>query len=95
MSPAVCPTPTPPPRGCPQDTTAGSVRFLPVERVRSDYATLRPGSTALPPQDSAALPLRVVATAEGDYQLIDGFKRLRGWRAGGFTQVPVVVECPL
>jgi len=73
---------------------AGTICFIPLDWVRTDFAGLRPGAPARSPVDTAPLPLRVMPTSDGGYQLLDGFKRLRGWQAHGYSQVPVVMEQP-
>jgi hypothetical protein len=76
------------------DEVAGTMSFIPVDWVRTDFAGLRPGAPSRSPVDTAPLPLRVVSTPDGGYQLIDGFKRLGAWQAHGYTHVPVVMELP-
>jgi ParB-like chromosome segregation protein Spo0J len=65
-----------------------------VEQLRSSYAPLRPGALKRVPDDVAQMPIRVVPTEEGLYEVIDGFKRLAGWRRQGHPFIPVVVEPP-
>ena len=38
------------------------------------------------------MPLRVVVTTDGGFEVIDGFKRLERWREAGAVEMPVVVE---
>lgn len=38
------------------------------------------------------LPLRVVKTQDGFYEVIDGFKRLEKWQASNLQNVPVMLE---
>ena len=78
----------------PAEQPVGSVCFLPVERIRTTYAQLRPGSPQRLPDDTAELPIRVVPTDDGSYELIDGFKRLRRRREQGHSRIPAVVEAP-
>ena len=57
----------------------------------------RAAARASPPPPRSAdqptsLPIRVAACDDGTYEVLDGFKRLRSWRANGYEQVPVVVE---
>jgi len=94
MAQTLCQITAAPTRSPPPDHVAGTISFIPVERLRTDFAALRPGAPVRSPDDTAPFPLRVVPTPDGDYQLIDGFKRLTAWRAHGFTHVPVVVEPP-
>ena len=78
----------------PTTEPAGSFRFLPIDRLRTSYAALRPGAPRRVPEDVAQLPIRVVPTEEGVYEVIDGFKRLAGWREQGHHLIPTVVEPP-
>ena len=78
----------------PTNSTAGSFRFLPVGQLRTRYAALRPGAPHRLPDDVAQLPIRVVPTDDGTYEVIDGFKRLDGWREQQHNLIPVVVEPP-
>jgi len=78
----------------PPTQTAGSFRFLPIDRLRTSYAALRPGAPQRVPEDLAQLPIRVVPIEEGMYEVIDGFKRLAGWREQGHRLIPTVVEPP-
>jgi len=82
--------------GNPWPTTpaTGSFCFLPVEQLRTSYAGLRPGAPHRVPDDMAQLPIRVVPTEESQYEVIDGFKRLTGWRQQGQQLIPVVIEPP-
>ena len=73
---------------------AGTLCWLPIESLNTRYASLRPGSPCSVPEDIAELPLRVVPTADGRYELIDGFKRLTLWQQRGVKTIPVVVERP-
>ena len=64
---------------------------LPVEHLATTLAPLRgPRTDAASPL--APLPLRVAATGDGTYEVLDGFKRLAQWTGAGHTHVPVVVE---
>ena len=81
-------------RPWPTNPTSGSFCFLPVQQLRTRYAPLRPGAPHRVPDDMAQLPIRVVPTEEGLYEVIDGFKRLAGWRQQGQQFIPVVVEPP-
>ena len=81
-------------RALPTNSTAGSFRFLPAGQLRTSYAALRPGAPHRLPSDVAQLPIRVVPTDDGTYEVIDGFKRLEGWREQQHNLIPVVVEPP-
>ena len=78
----------------PANSTAGSFRFLPVGRLRTSYAALRPGAPHRQADDVAQLPIRVVPIDNGMYEVIDGFKRLDRWREQKHNLIPVVVEPP-
>ncbi len=93
MSRSFCDT-TVLPRPSPTSQTAGSLCFLPNEQLRTSYAPLRPGAPQLFADRTAQLPIRVVPTEEGVYEVIDGFKRLSGWREQGHSHIPVVLEPP-
>ncbi len=64
---------------------------LPVARLATTLAPLR-GPRTDPASALAPLPLRVVATGGGTYEVLDGFKRLAAWTRAGHAHVPVVVE---
>ena len=64
---------------------------LPVARLATTLAPLR-GPRTDPASALAPLPLRVAATGDGTYEVLDGFKRLAAWTGAGDTHVPVVVE---
>ena len=67
------------------------VRELPVARLATTLAPLR-GPRTDAASALAPLPLRVAATGDGTYEVLDGFKRLATWTRAGHTHVPVVVE---
>jgi hypothetical protein len=73
---------------------AGTVTQLSVDQLRTSYAALRGGTPRQKISQAAELPLRVVPTDQGGYQVIDGFKRLARWRELGLELVPVVIERP-
>ena len=50
------------------------------------------GPSMVSTQELSPIPLRVVATESGDYELLDGFKRLARWLQLGLSRVPVMVE---
>ena len=80
------------------EQVAGSVQFVPIGRLRTSFAALRPGCVAPRLDGAAELPLRVAPcsdVADGTiFEVVDGFKRLERWREQGHTTVPVVVEAP-
>ena len=93
MSSSICDTsvlPSP----LPTNRIAGSLCFLPIEQLRTSYAPLRPGAPQLFPDQTAQLPIRVVPSGQGIYEVIDGFKRLAGWCEQGYELIPVMVEAP-
>ena len=56
----------------------GSFDILPLHRIRTSYADLRPGRPTVETEPLSPLPIRVVPVDdnEGAYEVIDGFKRL-------------------
>ncbi|MCP4897124.1 MAG: ParB N-terminal domain-containing protein, partial [bacterium] len=78
----------------PEGQTAGNIRFLPIGDLQTTYASLRPGAVHQLPNDTSELPIRVVPTDDGSYEVIDGFKRLAAWREQGHGHIPVVLERP-
>jgi hypothetical protein len=80
------------PTSPPADSVGGTVCLVPLERLRTTFAALRSGGSTSRPDELAALPLRVVPTADGSLEVLDGFKRLASWRATSVATVPVVVE---
>ena len=68
--------------------------FIPLSLTRTGLKGLRSGSQAIPerPVRLGDLPLRVAKTADGAYEVIDGFKRLERWRSAGLSEVPVIPE---
>lgn len=74
-----------------------SIWLVPIERLRSSLKGLRSGCKPEPerPVQLNELPLRVVETEDGFYEIVDGFKRLDRWRASGLPRVPVVLETAL
>lgn len=68
--------------------------FVPTSQIRTGFKWLRSGGTAAPerPVRLNDLPLRVAKTADGFYEVIDGFKRLERWRSAGLSKVPVTPE---
>lgn len=69
------------------------VRHVPIEGLSTSLQALRQGTRRPPPlaRELAELPIRVVRYGD-QLEVIDGFKRLARWRAGGATSVPVVIE---
>lgn len=74
------------------DEIAGGMQLVSPERLKTNYEQLRrgiaPGSQQLGPE----FPLLVAVRADGDYEVLDGFKRLARWREQGHRVVPVLVE---
>jgi integrase len=68
-----------------------AVLELPIARLATSLAPLR-GPRTDAGSLLAPLPLRVAATGDGTYEVLDGFKRLAHWTHDGHTHVPVVVE---
>jgi hypothetical protein len=65
---------------------------VPIERLRTTFARLRSPIPRPRQDDLTDLPLRVVATSDDAFEVIDGHKRLERWRAQGRREVPVVLE---
>ena len=76
------------------DRAPGRFRFLPVARLRSSYAALRPSGSRVRRLELSDLPIRVAPAADGSFEVIDGFQRLERWRSAGHTEVPAVIERP-
>ena len=70
------------------------VRSLAISQLRTTYAVFRTSGGDPGLCDLKALPLRVVATDDGHFEIIDGFKRFEAWTGEGQTRVPVVIESP-
>jgi hypothetical protein len=71
------------------------IGYLPIDKIRTSFAYLRPGRIGSQKDHLSDLPIRVVVVDDGShFEVIDGFKRLAEWRANGFTQIPVVFEQP-
>jgi YD repeat-containing protein len=64
---------------------------VPVQHLATTLAPLR-GPRTDPSTSLSPLPLRVAPAGDGTYEVLDGFKRLAGWRHAGHTHVPVIVE---
>jgi ParB-like chromosome segregation protein Spo0J len=81
---------------CRVQSGAGSpeIVVVPISQIRTGLKGLRSGEKAAPdrPVSLRDFPLRVVKTADGYYEIIDGFKRLEKWRASNLQNVPVMLE---
>jgi ParB-like chromosome segregation protein Spo0J len=68
--------------------------LVPASQIRTGLKALRSGGQAVPerPVRLKDLPLRVVKTPDGFYEVIDGFKRFERWRASNLQNVPVMLE---
>ncbi len=64
---------------------------LPIEHLATTLAPLR-GPRTDPTSPLAPLPVRVAASEDGTYEVLDGFKRVARWIADGYTHVPAIVE---
>jgi hypothetical protein len=73
---------------------APEIVLVPISQLRTGLKSLRSGEKAAPerPVSLRDLPLRVAKTADGYYEVIDGFKRLERWRASNLQHVPVILE---
>ena len=79
----------------PDDAASPEILNVSSSRIRTGLKCLRSGyETARPerPVRLSDLPLRVVETEEGYYEVVDGFKRFERWRAAGLSTVPVIKE---
>ena len=73
----------------------GVLRVVTIEQLRTSYAPLRPGCPRRSlTREPAALPIRVVPSADGSFEVLDGFKRLRTYQEQGAAELPVVIEPP-
>ncbi|MBI4700090.1 MAG: hypothetical protein HY744_02810 [Deltaproteobacteria bacterium] len=84
---------------CATDTAAaeqiaGQVRFVPLWRLRTRYRRLRPGVARAGAEPGPEPPLLVAAREDGDYEVLDGFKRLGRWRERGHLLGPVLLAPP-
>lgn len=68
------------------------IQTVPITQLRTSYVHLRPGKPSRTSDNLRDLPLRVVVTANGHLEVVDGFKRLARWSEAGATHMPVVVE---
>jgi len=71
------------------------LRWVAPDQLRTSLQALRgsgPPGPAAGTTGLAPLPLRVGPTADGAYEVLDGFKRLARWRQLGLQRVPVLVE---
>jgi len=66
--------------------------YVPLSKLRTSYAPLRVGLLKTSTPSLQLLPVRVVATNDGHYEIIDGFKRLSFWKSKGRDSIPVVIE---
>lgn len=85
-----------PPRQPASPLATGEGAFHTVSRVRlrTTYAAFRSCRSPRLTSELKPLPLRVVATDDGHFEVIDGFKRLASWSDEGREQIPVVIESP-
>jgi hypothetical protein len=77
----------------PEALARGDVVLLPIARLGTRYAALRPGRPRTSAELPAELPVRVAAMEDGRFEVVDGFKRLERWREQGRGLVPAIVEC--
>ena len=71
-----------------------AVLFVPIERLQTHHEQLRPGVAHGGQQPGPEFPLLVAARVDGDYEVLDGFKRLARWRERGYRVAPVLLEPP-
>ena len=73
----------------------GVLRVVALAQLRTSYAPLRPGCPRRGlTREPAALPIRVVPRADGCFEVLDGFKRLRAYQEHGAAELSVVIEPP-
>jgi hypothetical protein len=73
----------------------GTLRVVPIEQRCTSYAPLRPGCPRRSlTREPVALPIRVVPSAPGCFEVLDGFKRLRTYQEHGAAELAVVIESP-
>ena len=71
------------------------VQYLPAERLRTSYRPLRAGKIGIVEEcDLKPLPLRVIGNDDGNFEIIDGFKRFTAWMEERRETVPVIIESP-
>lgn len=68
------------------------VDMISLDKLRTTLSPLRGERTSCNEHHLGPLPIRVAATADGTYEVLDGFKRLASWNLEGRREVPVVTE---
>jgi len=84
-----------------QNTKKGSVydegefTHVSVSKLKTTYLPLRAGNLPLSLSEALnPLPIRVVPTDDGHFEIIDGFKRFAAWQSDGREKIPVIIESP-
>ena len=73
----------------------GEFTHVSVSALRTTYSPLRAGSLPLSLSEALnPLPIRVVPTDDGHFEIIDGFKRFAAWQSDGREKIPVIIESP-
>ncbi len=66
--------------------------FLPIHEIATSWRDLRSVASRVKASELRDMPIRVVLQ-NGQYEVIDGFKRLDRWKQAGIGRVPALVEC--
>jgi len=69
-----------------------NLQFLPIHEIGTSWCNLRCSVSRVKASELRDMPIRVVLK-NGQYEVIDGFKRLERWKQAGIDRVPVLVEC--
>jgi len=73
----------------------GEFTHVSVSELKTTYSPLRAGNLPLSLSEALnPLPIRVVPTDDGHFEIIDGFKRFAVWRSDGREKIPVIIESP-
>lgn len=82
-----------------QNTKKGSLNdgwlftHVSVSELKATYSPLRAGNLPLSLSEALnPLPIRVVPTDDGHFEIIDGFKRFAAWQSEGREEIPVIIE---
>lgn len=71
----------------------GEFTHISVSELKTTYSPLRAGNLPLSLSEALnSLPIRVVPTDDGHFEIIDGFKRFAAWQSEGREEIPVIME---
>lgn len=71
----------------------GEFTHVSVSKLKTTYSPLRAGNLPLSFSEALnPLPIRVVPTDDGHFEIIDGFKRFAAWQSDGREKIPVIIE---